>query len=293
MAEGESKNPSDGKEPPTGKIITTALEVAFRTVWIQLLTAGIGQEYEAAITDFCIACIAARKAGTFIPRDLLSIVLTSSVVAFPAHVCRYQACRLFSMAVTYTELVLLDNLCLFLCFYGCFHCAIYVIFPLKIPNRYHRTPSKILKHGSGYSLTTLKLELAANELTSDDPELQKMQLNEREKETRFIWIALVFLTLQRYNFNSGNTQNDDVLSHFAPSQEQLARGLKALVNSVCDAADKGYTLSTYKMEMQFNRKQGEEPLSPASLSIQSQWSRMVFTTIKILPEALKDPKKRF
>lgn len=119
-----------------------------------------------------------------------------------------------------------------------------------------------------------------------------MQLNEREKETRFIWIALVFLTLERYNFNSGNVQNDDILSHFNPGQEQLAHGLKILVESVSDAADRGYTLSTYKMEMQLNRQEGEEPPSPATLSIQSQWSRMVFTTIRILPEALKEQKKR-
>lgn len=59
----EQSGGGDTTDPPPGHVITTALEVAFRAVWVQLLTAGIGREYEAAITDFCVACIAARKAG--------------------------------------------------------------------------------------------------------------------------------------------------------------------------------------------------------------------------------------
>jgi hypothetical protein len=50
-------------EVPPGKLISTALEISFRAVWLTLLTKGVGNEYERAITDFVVACIAARKAG--------------------------------------------------------------------------------------------------------------------------------------------------------------------------------------------------------------------------------------
>jgi hypothetical protein len=52
----------DGEVPP-GKLISTALEISFRTVWLTLLTKGVGDEYERAIVDFVVSCVAARKAG--------------------------------------------------------------------------------------------------------------------------------------------------------------------------------------------------------------------------------------
>lgn len=90
----------EGDEAPAGRVISTALEVSFRTVWVNLLTSGVGQAYEESIQQFCVACVAARKAG--------------------------------------------------------------------------------------YTVTSLKFELSANEMTSEDPEIQKAQLNEREKETRLV-----------------------------------------------------------------------------------------------------------
>lgn len=91
---------SDGDEAPGGRLISTALEVSYRTVWINLLTSGVGDAYEESIQQFCVACIAARKVG--------------------------------------------------------------------------------------YTVTALKFELAANELTTDDPEQQKALLNDREKEMRLV-----------------------------------------------------------------------------------------------------------
>jgi hypothetical protein len=195
-------------EPPAGRVITAALELSFRAVWLQLLTAGVGDGYTAAITDFCVACIAARKAG--------------------------------------------------------------------------------------YTIRALQLELAANELSGDAPEIQIARLNEQEKGTRLIWIAIVFLTLQRYNFAAGSVPpGDDVLRSFkGTAVEDLARGLRSLVDNVSDAADKGYSLDTYKMELNLSRDPSIEPPSPATLSIQSQWSRIVFATYNLLPEALREPKRR-
>jgi hypothetical protein len=209
---GGSTGGGGGSAPdpaPPGRVITAALEVSFRAVWLQLLTAGVGDGYQAAITDFCVSCIAARKAG--------------------------------------------------------------------------------------YTIRALQLELAANELAGDAPEIQMARLNEQEKGTRLIWIAIVFLTLQRYNFAAGALVDpaDDVLSSLKGTHmEDLARGLRSLVDNVCDAADKGYSLDTYKMELNLNRDPNNEPPSPATLSIQSQWSRIVFATHHILPEALRGPKRR-
>lgn len=188
------------EDRPEGSVITRALELSFRAVWIQLVTRGVGQEYEAAIQEFVVTCLAAYKAG--------------------------------------------------------------------------------------YSITALKLELSANEITAKYMG-RDTALNEQEKETRLTWIALVYLTLARYGFSSENKPpavKDDVKGG---SLEKLVPGLQALVGSVCDAADRGYNLQTFKMEESLKRDVGGDPLSSAQASIKSQWSRIVFTTVRILPDSLK------
>lgn len=192
---------------PPGKIISTALDIGFRAVWVQLLTAGVGPEYEAAITDFVVACIAARKAG--------------------------------------------------------------------------------------YSTVSLRFELSRNEPFSEDPEIMKLALNDKEKSTRMVWVSLVWLTLRRYGFPTGReVDDDDITSGLGTDDSQeLAEGLVKLVRSVCEAADAGYDLSTYKLEQSIGRKEGEEPPTASMLSIMSQWARIVFATINILPNELKSQRK--
>lgn len=194
-------------DPPPGKLISTALDIGFRAVWIQLLTAGVGPEYEAAITDFVVACIAARKAG--------------------------------------------------------------------------------------YGTAALRFELSRNEPFSDDPKVMKLALNDKEKSTRMIWVSLVWLTLRRYGFPTGReVDDDDITSGLGTDDsEELADGLVMMARSVCEAADAGYDLSTYKLEQNIGRKEGEVPPSASMLSIMSQWARIVFATIKVLPDELKSRKK--
>ena len=194
---------SPGKAPD-GNTITEALEITFRTVWIRLMTAGVGAEYEAAIEQFVVVCVAAYKAG--------------------------------------------------------------------------------------YSLTALKLELAANE--GDGPQQfmgQDTRLNDQEKETRLIWMGLVYMTLERYRFPSDNTPPPVTTEFKGTKIHDIFRGLSNLVESVCVAAKRGYTLQTFKMELNLNRDKAAE-LSPFESNLRSQWSRIVFSTIKVLPEQLKGSK---
>lgn len=184
--------------PPDGATITKALEVTFRGVWINLVTAGISAEYETAIEQFIVACVTAYKAG--------------------------------------------------------------------------------------YSLTALKFELAANEQKGTFMG-RDIRLNDQEKETRLIWIALVYMTLARYNFNSENTP-PPVTSEFKGTRlGDIICGLANLVDSVCDAAKRGYNLQSYKMELSLQKGDKAKEVSPAEANVRSQWARIVFSTIRILPQS--------
>lgn len=194
---------AEGPTAPDGNTITNALEITFRTVWIRLMTAGVGQEYEAAIEQFVVACVTAYKAG--------------------------------------------------------------------------------------YSMTALKLELAANESQGTDFMGRSTRLNEREKETRLIWIALVYMTLAKYGFSSENPP-PPVVDEFKGTQlGDILQGLNALVDSIVAAAKRGYNLQTFKMELNLKKTEETRELSTAEANVRSQWSRIVFSTISILPESLKGP----
>lgn len=205
QASGGGSSGSEGSgAAPEGPIITKALETCFRNVWVRLMTAGVGPEYDNAIQAFVVACVAAYKAG--------------------------------------------------------------------------------------YSITALKLELAANETTGTYMG-KDVSLNEQEKETRLIWIALVYLTLAKYKFTSENTP-PAVSSDLQGSKlEALVIGLTGLVESVCDAASKGYTLQTYKMELSMKKGIDDKPISGAEASVRSQWSRIIFATYKILPDSMRGKTK--
>jgi hypothetical protein len=106
-------------------------------------------------------------------------------------------------------------------------------------------------------------------------------------------VALVWLVLKRYGFDSGNTPRDDVVSQFKSAHlEGMSSGLTNLVENVCDAADRGFDLRSYKLQMQFSRDPSDEPPSASTLSIQSQWSRIVFATHSLLPDSLKESRRR-
>lgn len=175
------------------------LEISFRNVWIRLISAGVGEAYDAAIQQFVIACVAAYKAG--------------------------------------------------------------------------------------YSLTALKLELAANEISGEYMG-REVKLTEQEKETRLIWIALVYMTLAKYRFTSEQTPPSVKSDLKGTTLDPMIRGLGALVESVADAADRGYNLKTYKMELSM-KAQPDNPITPEQASIRSQWARIVFATVGILPDSLR------
>eukprot|EP00177_Eucheuma_denticulatum_P000181 GFKZ01000323.1.p1 GENE.GFKZ01000323.1~~GFKZ01000323.1.p1 ORF type:complete len:246 (+),score=33.09 GFKZ01000323.1:338-1075(+) len=193
---GESPKPG---EPPSGSTISKMLEVSFRNVWLRLISAGVGGEYDAAIQQFVIACVTAYKAG--------------------------------------------------------------------------------------YSLTALKLELAANEISGKYLG-REVKLTDQEKETRLIWIALVYMTLAKYRFVSERTPPSVQSDLKGTTLDPMLGGLGGLVESVCDAADRGYNLQTFKMELSM-KAQADNPISPEQASIRSQWSRIIFATVAILPDSLK------
>jgi len=186
-------------EPPKGTVITKALEISFRNVWIRLMTAGVGPEYEDAIQTFVVASVAAYKAG--------------------------------------------------------------------------------------YSLNALKLELSANEAAATYMG-RDTSLNEKEKETRLIWVTLVYLTLMRCGFQSDKPHTPIYTDLKGSKMEPILNGLTGLVDSVCEAAKKGYTLQTFKMELSLKAQPDTEKMSSAQASIRSQWSRIIFSTVKILPDSL-------
>lgn len=187
--------PNDQNPVPEGKVITRALELSFRAVWVHLVTQGVGQAYEAAIQEFVIACIAAFKAG--------------------------------------------------------------------------------------YSLTALQFELSNNEI-----QYKNTGLTEKEKETRLTWITLVYLTLQKVAFKSEKAVpkvRDDLGES---NVGKMVNGLTGLVENVVEAARKGFDLQRFKMELSLRSDTASDQLSGAEISIRSQWSRIVFMTVKVLPEEL-------
>lgn len=140
---------------------------------------------------------------------------------------------------------------------------------------------------SGYSITALKFELAANEKN-----IQYMgrdvSLNDQEKKMRLIWISLVYITLAHYKFNSERSIpsfRDDAVT---TSLDDIASGLISLVDSVVEAERDGHSFQTFKMEISKVKEVGEEDkISLDQANIRSQWTRIVFTTLGLLPNALK------
>lgn len=209
VMESNDATPPQKGEAPDGSTLTGALEISFRTVWIRLLTTGIGKEYDDAITAFIIATMAAYKAG--------------------------------------------------------------------------------------YSVSALKFELSANERVTEY-EGVNLALTDDEKQTRLIWISLIYITLASTKMPSERPVppiRDDLKG---TSIESFASGLIALVDSIREAERKGYTLESFKMEIALSQGTADRKTEPteeevrraqAQANIRSQWSRIVFRTLAVLPEELK------
>ena len=162
---------------------------------------------------------------------------------------------------------------------------------------------------AGYSLMALKLELSANELGKvkvavDDkgmvqgdptkvPEGGKtveidVGLQAQEKETRLIWIRLIYLTLERFRYVRESAPMPLETASRGTEDEEIVRGLAALVGSTVDAWKRGYNLQTVKLENSLNAPpKGGKELTPAEKSIRSQWMRIVFLTIDMIPDQYK------
>lgn len=203
-----NNNNSDVPEPPDGKTITQALEITFRTVWIRLMTSGVGKEYSDAILAFVVAAMAAYKAG--------------------------------------------------------------------------------------YSLNALQLELRTNEKETTevaDPAIaagRDLALNDNEKQTRLIWITLVYLTMSKTRMVPARPVPSVASELRGSALDDMLSGLVALVDSIFEAEKKGYNLQTFKMELAMQKDTGQsEEITPSQASVRSQWSRIVFTALGALPESLK------
>lgn len=137
----------------------------------------------------------------------------------------------------------------------------------------------IAAYKAGYSLTALKFELANNEIKGEYMG-RDMSLNDSEKETRLIWIMLVYMTLRFRGFPS-ERRPPDVGEEVQGRLKEMAVGLRKLVEDICEAEGKGFSLEGLKMERALGG--GESGLTPAQASVRSQWSRIVFSTLKLLP----------
>lgn len=207
--QADDASPPQRDEAPDGSTLTGALEISFRTVWIRLLTSGVGKEYDDAITAFIIATMAAYKAG--------------------------------------------------------------------------------------YSISALKFEMAANERVTEYQGVN-LALTDEEKQTRLIWISLIYITLASTKMTTERPVPPIREDLKGTSIESFAPGLIALADSIREAERKGYTLESFKMEIALSQgsvdskaEQSEDEIrkARAQANIRSQWSRIVFRTLSVLPKELK------
>ena len=93
--------------------------------------------------------------------------------------------------------------------------------------------ASVAAYDQGYSMQALLLELRRHELETGDPMVDKtVRLTDQERQTREVWLVLVYLTLHRVSYVSKNA--------LTPPRPEDTLGLEALVEStcvaVCDAA---------------------------------------------------------
>lgn len=138
---------------------------------------------------------------------------------------------------------------------------------------------------AGYSLTALKFELSTHEKRGVVMG-QDIQLNDDEKRTRTIWLALVYATLSRYRFPTERGILDARAELSQSELSEMAPTIFSLVDAVCDAAQRGYDLQRFKLERNLVKDQDSPPEDADEASIRSQWARIVFSTLDLLPGEL-------
>jgi len=123
----------------------------------------------------------------------------------------------------------------------------------------------VTAYQTGYTLTTLNLELIAHQKSTGDQDLDEiLRLDDQEVQIRTIWLTLIYMAL------------DQVAGKITPpsgGNEELVQ----LVEGVILAKRQGYTLETLKLEMVL---QATTTRSPEQASILSQWMRIVFMTLE-------------
>jgi len=143
---------------------------------------------------------------------------------------------------------------------------------------------------AGYSLTALRFELMANEENKKIDGIDT-RLNEREKETRMVWIALVYITLAKFNFESVNPPPRVESDVKGTKVEGYISGLRGLTDRVVEAAKSGLTLQTFKLQLSLSDPVPDEKVDPqlvnAQKNMRSQWARIIFCTLNMLPDSTK------
>ena len=125
-------------------------------------------------------------------------------------------------------------------------------------------------YDAGYSLQALILELSRSKIETGDTKFDStVQLTFQQRKTREVWLRLIYLTLDRLNYQPQS-------SAVKPSKPEDTSGLSTLVYGVCEALKAGFSHDGLMLELSLRKS--SQSLSPAQLSLRSQWTRIVFLT---------------
>mmetsp|Transcript_6918 Transcript_6918/g.21037 ORF Transcript_6918/g.21037 Transcript_6918/m.21037 type:complete len:261 (-) Transcript_6918:326-1108(-) len=139
----------------------------------------------------------------------------------------------------------------------------------------------------GYSIPALQMELSMTKIdvSSDERVNQALELRDNEKKTRYVWIVLIYLALQKIGFPS-NVKRVQI------PKDELTPALEVLVDKVTDAYKRGFSFEGLKMELTLNRKSDAPELNADAASIRSQWMRIVYITNQLVASNQANKDKR-
>ncbi|KAJ8904626.1 hypothetical protein NDN08_001144 [Rhodosorus marinus] len=131
----------------------------------------------------------------------------------------------------------------------------------------------------GFSIPALQMEISMAKDIYEGPNAEEInkfiQLNENEKKTRYVWIILVYLALQKLRFPSEN-------KNMTVPKDELVPSLQGLVDDVSEAYKKGFSFDGLKMEITLKKQPGQPEISADAASIRSQWMRIVYITNQLV-----------